>query len=403
MNTLRMYSYPFSFSKISGRLVKRVNRFVVEAEVKGRIEQAYLPNPGRLWELLLPGTELMLSPDLSRGKMAYTVLACRKNGLWVLLHTHLTNKIIHCLVDEGRLRDFENYRVIQEEPACGRHRFDLLLKHRNTGAECYLEVKTCTLFAGRVAMFPDAVTNRGSEHLLKLKEISAAGIKTACLFVVLNPETEYFLPAYHIDPGFAAAFKEVKEQVQLSAVALGFDAGFSEIETIKPLLLPFDLLNAELQDGGAYLLLISLKNDRVINAGGLGPKFFKSGCYIYVGSAKRNLSKRMARHTRKRKQKRWHIDYLIGEAVRIIPVPIITADDLECGLADALCQIADNPVKGFGSSDCRCNSHLFYFAKNPLQQPCFIDLIQDYRIRRLEQKLDNLTNPGFWSTKRRGY
>jgi len=180
-------------------------------------------------------------------------------------------------------------------------------------------------------MFPEAVTKRGSEHLHKLKEISAKGIKTA------------------------------------------------------------------------YLLLISLKDDSLITTGELGPKFFKPGYYVYVGSAKRSLSKRVARHTRKGKQKRWHIDYVIGEAAKIIPVPIITADDLECGLADALCQITDNPVKGFGSSDCRCNSHLFYFAENPLQDPRFIDLIQDYRIRRLEQKLDDLTNPGFWSTKRRGY
>jgi hypothetical protein len=35
-----------------------------------------------------------------------------------------------------------------------------------------------------------------------------------------------------------------------------------------------------------------------------------------------------------------------------------------------------------------CPSHLFYFAENPLHDFRFIDLIQHYRIRRLEQKLD---------------
>ncbi|NLC11412.1 MAG: hypothetical protein GX767_04065 [Firmicutes bacterium] len=49
-----MFTYPFTFPKIGGRLVRRLNRFVVEADVGGRKEKAYLANPGRLWELLLP-------------------------------------------------------------------------------------------------------------------------------------------------------------------------------------------------------------------------------------------------------------------------------------------------------------------------------------------------------------
>ncbi len=382
-----MSKYPFSFPKVKGRLVRRVNRFVAEVEIDGRRKEAYLANPGRLWELFLPGTELLLSPDLSKGKKPYTVLAAFQNGRPVLLHTHLTNKIVYRLIDEGRLEGFEDYRVIQEEPACGRHRFDLLLEHSRTGSDYYLEVKTCTLFDGRVAMFPDAVTKRGSEHLYKLKELAEQGISTGCLFVVMNPETEYFLPAYHIDPAFAAVFREVKDRVQLSAVALGFDPGFNAIDTVKTLRLPFEILDAELQDGGAYLLLIKLGDDFTIAAGSLGQGSFKQGHYIYVGSARRNLSKRVARHTRKRKKKRWHIDYLVEKAAHVKPVPIITTDDLECELAGRLSEIADCPVKGFGSSDCSCPAHLFYFAGNPLEDPRFIDLIQNYRIRRLEHKL----------------
>ncbi len=390
MNTLSTYRYPFSFPKTSGRLVRRLNRFVVEVEVAGRREEAYLANPGRLWELFLPGTELILSPGLSKGKMPYTVLAALKNGRPVLLHTHLTNKIVHRLIDEGRLGLFAGYRVIREEPACGRHRFDLLLKHNQSGADFYLEVKTCTLFDGRVAMFPDAVTKRGSDHLYKLRDLAEQGVGGGCLFVVMNPETDYFLPAYHIDPAFAAAFREVKDRVQLSAAALGFDAGFGAIDVIKPLRVPYALLNTELQDGGAYLLLIRLEKDQTITAGRLGRQPFKRGYYVYAGSAKQNLSKRVTRHTRKRKKKRWHIDYLVEKAARITPVPVISTDDLECELAGRLDQIAGLPVKGFGSSDCRCSGHLFYFAENPLEDPLFIDLVQYYRIRRLEPKIEAL-------------
>ena len=385
-----MLTYPFLFPKLNGRLIRRVNRFVVEAEVEGRIQEAYLANPGRLWELFLPGAELLLSPGLSKGRMPYTVLACLKVGRPVLLHTHLTNKVIRHLIEHGRLEAFRDYGVVREEPRFGRHRFDLLLEHNRTGAPYYLEIKTCTLFAGRVAMFPDAVTKRGSDHLYKLQEIANNGIQAGCLFAVMNPEADFFLPAYHIDPAFATAFREVKDKVSLSALGLGFDPGFIEIDTIKPLRTPFEVLDSELQDGGAYLLIIELENDRIITVGSLGPTCFEGGFYVYAGSARRGLSQRVARHLRKRKQKRWHIDYLVAEAGKITAVPVISGDDLECDLAGALQQVADRALQDFGSSDCRCRSHLFYFAADPLQNPRFIDLLQHFRILRLEQKIKGL-------------
>jgi sugar fermentation stimulation protein A len=36
----------------------RPNRFVVKCILKGKVIKAYLPSPGRLWELLLPGRKL---------------------------------------------------------------------------------------------------------------------------------------------------------------------------------------------------------------------------------------------------------------------------------------------------------------------------------------------------------
>lgn len=384
-----MLTYPFTFPKIGGRLVRRLNRFVVEADVGGRKEKAYLPNPGRLWELLLPGTELLLSPSLSKGKLPYTVLACRKEGRDILLHTHLTNKVVRRLLDEGRLPSFEDYRVVKEEPACGRHRFDLLLQHRFTGHSYYLEIKSCTLFEGGVAMFPDAVTARGTGHLHKLQEISNSGIKACCLFVVMNPEAEYFLPAYHIDQDFAKTFLAVSHSVQLKAVAIGFDPGFTELASVKPMTIPYHFLESELHDRGVYLLLVKMEQGKVLTIGSLGKTAFKPGYYVYTGSALNNLSKRIARHLCKRKLKRWHIDYLIAEADAVTAMPIVTGDELECELAAAVQKIALHPVKRFGSSDCNCASHLYYFAEDPLINRRFVELIQCYRLKRLEHKLSS--------------
>jgi len=183
---------------------------------------------------------------------------------------------------------------------------------------------------------------------------------------------------------------KVKNSVQLEAVAVGFDHSFTEVNLINPVKIPFDFLDTELKDRGAYLLLIKFETKKIMAIGSLGSITFEQGYYVYVGSAMGTLSKRVARHTRKRKQKRWHIDFLVAEADAVTPVPIISSDNLECELADKLQIISGQFIKSFGSSDCGCKSHLFYFTENPLHNPRFIDLIQYYRIRRLDKKFDSL-------------
>ncbi len=387
MDTLFMLNYPFDYTKIRGKLIERINRFVVRVDIEGQVKEAYLANPGRLWELMLPGTELLLSPDLSKGKIPYTVLACRKEGQDILLHTHLTNKVVRSLIDDGKLPAFQSYRVVKEEPAYGRHRFDLLLENMNTGEPYYLEIKSNTLFDGKVAMFPDAVTGRGANHLKMLQEIVGKGIKTGCLFVVMNPGVSYFMPAYHIDYFFAQTFVDVRSDVELQAVALGFEPNFSKISSVRPVTIPLEFLQNELLDRGVYLLLINVNGDKTLTVGNLGGMTFKQGYYVYVGSAMNTLSKRIARHKRKRKKKRWHIDYLSAEASTITAVPIITGDRLECELAAGVNGAGGEAVMGFGCSDCHCHSHLYYFKENPLFNASIIELIQHYRIGRLEKKL----------------
>ncbi|MCD6466081.1 DUF123 domain-containing protein [Candidatus Bathyarchaeota archaeon] len=87
---------------------------------------------------------------------------------------------------------------------------------------------------------------------------------------------------------------------------------------------------------------------------------FDHGIYVYVGSAQNSLEKRIARHFRKKKKKFWHIDYLLeDENVKIITVLYkIAPRREECRIAKEINSIG-SPIKGFGSSDCKCKSHLF--------------------------------------------
>jgi Uri superfamily endonuclease len=111
---------------------------------------------------------------------------------------------------------------------------------------------------------------------------------------------------------------------------------------------------------GVYVLILSIHNRIAINVGGLGKRIFEKGLYAYVGSAQTNLMKRVWRHARRRKKKFWHVDYLLSNReVEIIKVLYEEAGRIEeCAIAGQIAQRAI-PMNGFGSSDCKCSSHLF--------------------------------------------
>jgi len=108
-----------------------------------------------------------------------------------------------------------------------------------------------------------------------------------------------------------------------------------------------------------YTLILHLPARRSIRVGRLGNITFEPGIYFYVGSGGRSPTSRLARHARKRKRKFWHIDYLTVHSDVIGAIIMESGKSPECALATAMAE-AFPLVEGFGSSDCRCRSHLFY-------------------------------------------
>jgi Uri superfamily endonuclease len=111
--------------------------------------------------------------------------------------------------------------------------------------------------------------------------------------------------------------------------------------------------------GGIYLLIIRLHMARWIQIGGLGYRSFRRGSYGYVGSAIRGVRPRLDRHLKHVKRLHWHIDYLLQYAEIEVILYGQCHWDVECALANQLSSIFQ-PVPGFGSTDCRCSSHLFF-------------------------------------------
>lgn len=120
-------------------------------------------------------------------------------------------------------------------------------------------------------------------------------------------------------------------------------------------------------DQGIYILEMLLPEEIKLEVGKLGTFDLTPGYYYYIGSAQKNLKARVSRHLNEEKATRWHIDYLLEHA-NILQVYVWPGEkELECILSNYLERFpaALIPIAGFGASDCKCTSHLYYFSYRP--------------------------------------
>ncbi len=222
--------------KIEGEMVRarfmlRKNRFSVLAEMAdgaGKFE-CHLPNPGKLKELLVPGTELLLRPakNPDRRKTKFDVFAVRTEAGAVVVDSRIPNKIMREALSSGELLQFSGYELVRSEPAYGNSRLDFLL----AGDElCLVEVKSCTLVREGIALFPDAPTERGRRHLLELAKAHKEGYRASVIFVIQREDAKVFMPNDETDPDFGTALRKVAARgVEAIALATRYQKGCIEL------------------------------------------------------------------------------------------------------------------------------------------------------------------------------
>ncbi len=126
----------------------------------------------------------------------------------------------------------------------------------------------------------------------------------------------------------------------------------------------------ECSNSGAYCLLITLTRPAIIVPGRLGKVRLEAGRYCYVGSARRGLRQRVARHLRTAQHKpgsgHWHIDALLSHRYARIADAELLPGSNECAVSRTLAETTgvSVPVRGFGATDCRagCAAHLYQLS-----------------------------------------
>lgn len=351
----------------------RPNRFIVHCDAEGTHIRAHCPNPGRLAEILLPGVRLILQKAKDPGrKTPYTLVGVYYRDKIIPLYSGKSNDLYEELILPLAHPDAKEYR---REYTHGRSRFDFMIS-TGTG-QLFVEVKACTLVEEKTAMFPDAPSARALKHLTELAELEAPQRGEIC-FVVNHNDAERFIPNMHTDPELYTALYQHKDKLAIRAVSVSLDPDGTAclVNPSVPIEFP---LSIDTLNSGIYLLVIALAEDATVNVGALGMIHFKAGYYIYCGSAKKDLRQRIARHKRKNKTLKWHVDYLIAASKDVEAFPVVTEHDLECTLSNDVAGLAEKSVQKFGSSDCGCASHLHYFKDDPMTNRAFVDLIFHYR------------------------
>jgi len=216
---------------IDGNLVERPNRFLGIVNTANGLQQAFIPNPGRMEELLIPGSSVKLQQinDNRKRKTEYDLVASFHNNRWISIDTRVPNMFVNFLLKKDSLPHFKGYKILKAEVKYKNSRFDFLLESKS-GKICYVEVKSCTLVENRIALFPDAPTKRGQKHAIQLAKLLNEGYRCAMLFIVQRDDADMFAPNDKTDPDFANEFFKAKsnglEMFALSSRMIGCSLEF---------------------------------------------------------------------------------------------------------------------------------------------------------------------------------
>ena len=209
-----MYNLDMQFtnSLIKGKLIRRYKRFFVDVKLKNENVTAHCPNTGSMKGLLDEGNEVyIIKNDNPKRKLKYGLEIIKSKKNLVGVNTHMANKIVHHALNNNLIKELKNNDKIKPEVFFNKDtRFDFFVEKKKL--KIFIEVKNVTLFRDKnTAEFPDAITNRGSKHLLALIDAIKKGYKSYLIFLVQIQNMENFKIAKDIDNEYYNNFIDAKK------------------------------------------------------------------------------------------------------------------------------------------------------------------------------------------------
>lgn len=195
-----------------GRLLRRYKRFLADIDLSdGMRITAACPNTGSMLGCVTPGNRVWLSEsDSPSRKYRHTWELVEVGDVPVGINTMLPNRLVREAIANGVLIELAGYESLRGEVRFGTEnsRVDLLLSGPRR-ADCYVEVKNVSAAVSNgVALFPDAVSARGTKHLRELMRLQRAGQRAVLVYCVQRGDVREVRPADDIDPRYGQTLRE---------------------------------------------------------------------------------------------------------------------------------------------------------------------------------------------------
>ncbi|WAA13129.1 DNA/RNA nuclease SfsA [Fervidibacillus halotolerans] len=195
-----------------GTFMHRVNRFIAEVSIRGKIERVHVKNTGRLKELLIEGATVLLEEaDHPNRKTKYSLVTVKKGDKWVNIDSQAPNIVVYDALMNKKIKEFSSLDIfrVKKEVYFKKSRFDLFFQGEKTRG--FIEIKGVTLENNGVAMFPDAPTVRGTKHIYEMVEAVEEGYIGILFFLIQMDGCRVFSPNKRMDPSFTKALLEARE------------------------------------------------------------------------------------------------------------------------------------------------------------------------------------------------
>ncbi len=189
-----------------GVFLDRPNRFIAHVLLDGQEVTCHVKNTGRCRELLVHGAKVILNKGINPlRKTAYDLVSVYKADRLINMDSQAPNAI----AGEYLPRLFPDLSELKHEVGYEDSRFDFY--GVKSGRPFFLEVKGVTLERDGQVFFPDAPTERGVKHLMKLAKLKQAGMDAYVLFVIQMQDVSFLQANRKTDPAFADALLMAKE------------------------------------------------------------------------------------------------------------------------------------------------------------------------------------------------
>ncbi len=210
---------------LEGTFLQRYKRFFADVKIGQETVVAHVANSGSMKGCNTPNSPCLVSfDDNPERKLKYTLEMIKTPTSWVGVNTQVPNKIVREAIEAKLLPHWKNYDYYQAEAKINeKSRLDFVLSDREiydfktinlkTSKEKFhfVEVKNVSLVEDGIAMFPDAVTERGQKHLEELMKLIDMGHTAEILFTIQRTDAKLFRAAHEIDPDYSKLLKQAKD------------------------------------------------------------------------------------------------------------------------------------------------------------------------------------------------